>query len=448
MEPGPIAFSFAATRLSYCESVTRVEPLDPQARFRLNPTGEAERLVHDAFSRHRNSALDRLSELFGGFRFADLVQRTDNNTAALLSVNSEMMARLGLADEIDDLLVFHDVPFPRLSFAQGGTPGHQGPTGCYRPSSHPYLPTTGQLGRIAADIVTSSTMILNQVDRYVASVGDISRDLECCFGTQVGVNCYVGTEASDGFGAHWDTHDVVILQVEGSKFWEVFTPTDLSLTDGVKPSSHTSSEVAWSGIVEAGAALFIPRGWGHRTVGNAQPSTHLTFGVKRCSGLNVLSHFADSASDELANESNWSRRSRMTMVEPSAIERAVGSWRASVSLRSRGSLHLTAGYLSRTVASEHRLRARIPIGPVPPFVEGHQPPSPDGRPTVSLGIGQRLVTISADHSAMIAAFSEDDGFLVDDVKTLCPDRDRDCAVRTVRALLEGGVLDIWEPTAT
>ena len=48
---------------------------------------------------------------------------------------------------------------------------------------------------------------------------------------------------------------------------------------------------------------------------------------------------------------------------------------------------------------------------------------------------------------MVAAFIEDDGFPVDDVESLCPDRDRDCAVRTVRTLLEGGVLDIWEPAA-
>jgi hypothetical protein len=80
---------------------------------------------------------------------------------------------------------------------------------------------------------------------------------------------------------HYDPHDVLVMQVYGSKHWFLYedpepNPTDAEKLKAAKPAPR---EVAFETVLKAGEALYVPRGVYHRAVVTDEDSVHLTFGL-------------------------------------------------------------------------------------------------------------------------------------------------------------------------
>ena len=95
-------------------------------------------------------------------------------------------------------------------------------------------------------------------------------------------NAYVSFGGTGSFGAHWDTHDVVVLQLVGRKRWRVGPPTfplplpaHTSRRSGEAAPSFSALDV----LLEAGDLLYLPRGWWHEVTPLAEPSLHLSVGI-------------------------------------------------------------------------------------------------------------------------------------------------------------------------
>ena len=54
------------------------------------------------------------------------------------------------------------------------------------------------------------------------------------------------------------------------------------------PAIEPDDEPAWAGVLEEGDLLYLPRGWWHEAAALDGPSLHLTFGVYRRTGLDLL----------------------------------------------------------------------------------------------------------------------------------------------------------------
>src|SRR5215469_8498820 len=60
----------------------------------------------------------------------------------------------------------------------------------------------------------------------------LCRSLEAVFHCPVHANMYLTPEGAQGFDAHFDTHEVFVLQLEGSKQWRLYgEPRALPLVD-------------------------------------------------------------------------------------------------------------------------------------------------------------------------------------------------------------------------
>jgi Cupin superfamily protein len=111
--------------------------------------------------------------------------------------------------------------------------------------------------------------------------------ISCALEMPVSISAFLTPASSAGFDWHYDYADALVLQVEGSKEWEFANPvTDLPLKGLVlnKPPENVQTVV-----LDPGDILYLPRGYPHRAMAQAELSLHLTVNlipIKRYEVLN------------------------------------------------------------------------------------------------------------------------------------------------------------------
>ncbi|MCF3146122.1 cupin domain-containing protein [Streptomyces platensis] len=139
-----------------------------------------------------------------------------------------------------------------------------------------------------------ASLVLDAVDALHPGVEDLATALERHFRTDVQVNLYASWTPKEGFGVHWDDHDVVVVQIEGAKRWKIYGATriDPLRVDTEAPEPPTGAPVAEI-VLQAGDMLYLPRGWWHAVAATEGRSLHLTCGLKPTTGADLLSWLAD-----------------------------------------------------------------------------------------------------------------------------------------------------------
>ncbi|MCT1619030.1 cupin domain-containing protein [Janibacter hoylei] len=130
------------------------------------------------------------------------------------------------------------------------------------------------------------TIVLQGLHRTHPPVLALAQELAADLGHPVQANAYVTPAANRGFAAHYDVHDVFVLQTEGTKRWSLHAPVhEHPLRD--QPWQDRRSQVEQAAAVEPyldvtlepGDVLYVPRGWLHSATALGGVSVHLTIGV-------------------------------------------------------------------------------------------------------------------------------------------------------------------------
>lgn len=150
------------------------------------------------------------------------------------------------------------------------------------------------LGRVLAD---GATLVVDGLNRWDPTMEITCRALQWWAHETCQVNIYLTTQDSSGFALHWDDHDVLVVQLDGRKHWEVRGPSRVApLFRDTDPNAEPPEEIVWSGTLCTGDVLHIPRGYWHRASRadeGAGHSLHATFGIQQRTGVDLLTWFAD-----------------------------------------------------------------------------------------------------------------------------------------------------------
>ena len=136
--------------------------------------------------------------------------------------------------------------------------------------------------RVRNHFADGYTLVLNGLDRHVPAIATLAHAIEVELNFETQVNAYITPPKSQGFLAHYDDHDVLILQIEGSKTWRLYGPEAdvpprlLPLRDRFSADRLPEPSDL---ILEAGDVLYLPRGRVHAAEAQEEPSIHLTFGI-------------------------------------------------------------------------------------------------------------------------------------------------------------------------
>ncbi|MEX2290749.1 MAG: cupin domain-containing protein [Mycobacteriales bacterium] len=146
---------------------------------------------------------------------------------------------------------------------------------------------------LAAQYADGATLVLQAVHRLHPPVARFCRDLAGELGHPTQCNAYLTPGGQhQGFDFHHDTHDVFVLQVSGRKRWVVHEPVvRLPLSSQPQAGAHLVPEGAEPLLdveLEAGDALYLPRGYVHAALTTDVDSVHLTVGVLSTTWYDVL----------------------------------------------------------------------------------------------------------------------------------------------------------------
>lgn len=159
-------------------------------------------------------------------------------------------------------------------------------------------------GKLEDFLRAGASLVVDSIEEIVPTVRDAARDLEFAVREAVQVNAYSTWGSGSGFGAHWDSHDVVVVQVEGEKKWTIYGAGRQApmLTD-IDHSHERPADVLWEGVLTPGDVLHVPRGWWHNVEGTGSETLHLTFGFTRRTGVDYVRFVLDQLlADETLRE--------------------------------------------------------------------------------------------------------------------------------------------------
>ena len=164
------------------------------------------------------------------------------------------------------------------------------------------------LAGIRNDFADGYTIVLECVEQYVRAIGRLAHSIEVELDFPTQVNSYITPPGSAGLVPHYDDHDVLILQIQGSKTWHLYVGADLPPHKIQRDEDHA---VAIDGLpvptdlrLEAGDVLYVPRGRVHEAETGAEPSIHLTVGIHAPTVLMLAigALYAQSFRDDRLNE--------------------------------------------------------------------------------------------------------------------------------------------------
>ena len=127
-----------------------------------------------------------------------------------------------------------------------------------------------------------ATVIFQQLQLRIPALARLCEALGRVFSSRIQTNAYLTPpNGLAGFKPHWDTHDVFVLQVMGSKRWFVHGE-DTALP--LRGQQSETAEAATAPItreleLRCGDALYLPRGLIHSAKTGSEASLHITLGV-------------------------------------------------------------------------------------------------------------------------------------------------------------------------
>lgn len=165
---------------------------------------------------------------------------------------------------------------------------------------------------IHAEVARGATLVLQGLHRTWEPLLEFSQQLAADLGHPVQVNAYLTPPQSQGFGAHYDVHDVFVLQVEGEKRWHIHAPVfELPLRS--QPGDAYAAQIAQAAageplldvVLRPGDCLYLPRGYLHSATALGGVSGHLTIGIHAWTRYAVLERVLDDVRAELAKDESW-----------------------------------------------------------------------------------------------------------------------------------------------
>lgn len=165
--------------------------------------------------------------------------------------------------------------------------------------------------KVLGELAAGSTLVLQALHRTWPPLVRFASKLAAEFGHPVQINAYITPPQNQGFAAHFDNHDVFVLQVAGAKRWKIHEPVLRNPLPEQKWEQHRAAVEARAAqaplidtVLQTGDALYLPRGYLHSASALGELSIHLTVGVHPVTRSSLLRELIEATTaDDTLRES-------------------------------------------------------------------------------------------------------------------------------------------------
>lgn len=239
--------------------------------------------------------VDLVADCLGGQEFPVQVLGRTHRVYPAPDGARERFAHLLTWPALNELLSTHRLEPPRLRLVRDG---NAVPVDEYcELRTYRRMPPwqAPQPNLLAQQLREGAMLVLDAIEEMHPPIRHLAGSLERWLRTGVQVNAYASCTSREGFGVHWDDHDVIVVQIQGAKRWRIYGSTrrvplyrDVAFDD-------TPPEQPIDGFtLRAGDVLHVPRGWWHAAAASVgEPSLHLTCGLATHTGVDLLTWLVD-----------------------------------------------------------------------------------------------------------------------------------------------------------
>jgi ribosomal protein L16 Arg81 hydroxylase len=164
-------------------------------------------------------------------------------------------------------------------------------------------PFTGSADNLEVlrQFMRGATVVLQGLHLTWTPLAQYCRSLEAFLGHPVQANAYYTPARSQGLPVHHDTHDVLVLQIAGSKRWLVYDPAfELPLKhQRYKAELGEPGPAVLDVVLRGGDTLYLPRGWLHEALTSDEDSLHLTIGISVVTWLDAFRELLAEVEDDV-----------------------------------------------------------------------------------------------------------------------------------------------------
>lgn len=138
-----------------------------------------------------------------------------------------------------------------------------------------------------------ASVVCDHTQKVSNQVFYFAKFLERIFECNVHGNMYMTPSNMTAFNPHYDKHDVLVLQLRGSKKWSFYKPLD----EGQKHNIYKKEQVVKieEFEIKPGQLLYIPQGLVHAAESTNETSWHLTLGLTGYLWRDALKDLIDAA---------------------------------------------------------------------------------------------------------------------------------------------------------
>lgn len=145
------------------------------------------------------------------------------------------------------------------------------------------------------------SIIMTFMNYRIDSLNSFINSLSCELKMKTFSNLYLTPPYSQGFPAHFDGHNVLVLQIEGKKEWEIYdTVKKLPLPNRALNIDEKSMIPAQKIVLNPGDLLYIPRGVIHKATTKTESSLHITLSFFPTLWYDIFNQTLDSIKDTKA----------------------------------------------------------------------------------------------------------------------------------------------------
>jgi ribosomal protein L16 Arg81 hydroxylase len=193
-------------------------------------------------------------------------------------------------DDVDRAITTLNLTYPNITLKNASKE--------VRPSDYTTGNGTLDVAAVYQLFSEGSTIVLAFLDNVLPPLTSLCRGLERELSFPLQANAYLTPARAQGAKYHYDTHDVFVLQITGSKHWTVYgTPLQLPLNNQDFDSKiHERGAPVMEFELEPGDVAYVPRGVVHEARSSENLSLHITVGILCYRWADLLLEFVADAS--------------------------------------------------------------------------------------------------------------------------------------------------------